>query len=509
MDPGSAHPRFAPHGAPCPGCGAPLAADQRHCLKCGARRAPPRVDFMSLLRVGEEPRRAGPAEGPAAAPPPERFSPAALGSAALALILAGVAIGVSGNGPSADSLAAAARRVVVMTGSPTPVGNPLATDAGSADTGASTTADTGSTPDTVSSAPAAPASDTGAAPTATEPSAPLDTSTPTGSTPTTSTPAPATKPSIGHVFVLMLAGRGEAATFGPSAPAGYLRDELPKLGALLSGYRAISAAPTADRIALIGGQAPNPQTEADCPTFSEFAATGPPQDGQAQGEGCLYPGDFKSVADQLGTVGYDWRGYFGGMEAPCKHPAPGAPDGTATTGPYAVAHDPFVHFHTIVDGADCERSVLPLDRLTPDLRVAKSTPRLAFVAPDRCAGGFQAPCADGTPGGPAAVDAFLRRWVPAILHAPAYKADGLLVVAFDRGPDAAQPVGALALSPFVKPGRRSAKPYDHYSLLRTIEDRLGLDGHLGQARKAAVHPFGDDVFDRQLAPLPAPQGGPS
>jgi hypothetical protein len=298
---------------------------------------------------------------------------------------------------------------------------------------------------------------------------------------------------VGHVFVLMLAGRGEAATFGPSAPAGYLRD-LPRQGALLSAYRAISAAPTADRIALVSGQAPNPQTEADCPTFSEFA----------DGQGCVYPAETKTVADQLSTLGYEWRGYFGGLDPPCRHPAPGAPDDTASAGPHAVAHDPFVHFHAIVDRADCASAVLPLDRLTEDLKAARSTPRLAFVAPDRCAGGFQAPCADGTPGGPAAVDAFLRRWVPAILRAPAYQADGLLVIGFDRGPDTGA-VGAVALSPFIRAGTRSAKAYDHYSLLRTVEDLLGLGGHLGLAGRPTVRPLGTDVFDRTLAPLPAPE----
>jgi hypothetical protein len=42
-------------------------------------------------------------------------------------------------------------------------------------------------------------------------------------------------------------------------------------------------------------------------------------------------------------------------------------------------------------------------------------------------------------------------------------------------------IGALLLSPFVKPGSSSAVPYNHYALLRSIEDIFKLDGHLGYA----------------------------
>jgi hypothetical protein len=45
----AAHDVHAPptisHGEPCPNCGAPLAADQRYCLACGARRGSARRPF--------------------------------------------------------------------------------------------------------------------------------------------------------------------------------------------------------------------------------------------------------------------------------------------------------------------------------------------------------------------------------------------------------------------------------------------------------------------------------
>ena len=69
-------------------------------------------------------------------------------------------------------------------------------------------------------------------------------------------------------------------------------------------------------------------------------------------------------------------------------------------------------------------------------------------------------------------------------------------------------VGAVIVSPFVQPGSVNATPYNHYSLLRTIEDLFGL-GHLGFAGQAGLRPFGADVFARAAAPGPVGGGGRS
>jgi hypothetical protein len=39
-------------------------------------------------------------------------------------------------------------------------------------------------------------------------------------------------------------------------------------------------------------------------------------------------------------------------------------------------------------------------------------------------------------------------------------------------------------------------PYNHYSLLRSVEDIFDL-GHLGYAADPGLQPFGEDVFTRQ------------
>lgn len=43
---------FGPEGEPCGSCGAALAADQRYCLACGARRTDARVPFRDILGDG-------------------------------------------------------------------------------------------------------------------------------------------------------------------------------------------------------------------------------------------------------------------------------------------------------------------------------------------------------------------------------------------------------------------------------------------------------------------------
>src|SRR5438874_1087778 len=54
-------------------------------------------------------------------------------------------------------------------------------------------------------------------------------------------------------------------------------------------------------------------------------------------------------------------------------------------------------------------------------------------------------------------------------------------------------VGALLLSRYVAAGAESASPYNHYSLLRTVEDLFGLS-HLANAGEAGVQSFSGEVL---------------
>ena len=56
-------------------------------------------------------------------------------------------------------------------------------------------------------------------------------------------------------------------------------------------------------------------------------------------------------------------------------------------------------------------------------------------------------------------------------------------------------IGAVLLSPFIAPGTVSDVRYNHYAMLRSIEDLFSL-AHLGYAGQQGLVSFGTDVFAR-------------
>jgi phosphatidylinositol-3-phosphatase len=349
-------------------------------------------------------------------------------------------------------------------------------------------------------------------------------------------------PPIRHVLLIVLENEPYEASFGARSPAPYLARVLPRQGALLANYYGIGHASLPNYIALISGQAPNEATQLDCPVFSDFrqSAPGLNASGQVLGSGCVYPSIVTTLADQLEAAGLTWKGYMEDMgndpqreAAGCAHVPVGRPDTTraAEVGDeYAAKHDPFVYFHSIIDdAARCAAHVVSLAHLKDDLRSVATTPNYAFIAPNLCNDGHDTPCVDGRPSGLAAINAFLTEWVPRIVHSPAFRADGLLVVTFDEaagggrdgssaccgeeglpgaryapgisGPGGGR-IGAVVVSPFVKPGSVSALPYNHYSLLKTVEAIFGLPP-LAYAAAPGVRIFGPDVFTAAALRSPA------
>ena len=239
----------------------------------------------------------------------------------------------------------------------------------------------------------------------------------------------------------------------------------------------------------------------------------------AVGSGCVYPAGVPTVADQLTAAGKTWKGYMEDMGTPCRHPQLGAVDDTqkARVGDqYAARHNPFVYFAGITGSPDCAANDVDLSALSGDLASASTTPAVSFITPNLCHDGHDSPCVDGQPGGLVSADAWLRQWVPVITDSPAFKQDGVLVITFDEsdgpqqdasaccgegpGPNAPLPgiygmgggrTGTVLVSPFLKGGTLNDTGYNHYSLLRTIEDTFGL-APLGYAQTARG--FGYDVW---------------
>lgn len=340
-------------------------------------------------------------------------------------------------------------------------------------------------------------------------------------------------PPIRHVFVIVLENKSYKTTFAADSAAPYLARTLPAGGALLQNYYAVGHNSLDNYIAMVSGQAPNPQTQGDCHFVSEFKPTGPGLDshGQLPGSGCVYPSIVRTLPDQLEKAGLTWKGYMEDLgvnpardaHAVCTTGRIGHEDPTErATGAdeYASKHNPFVYFHTIIDDPGrCGSHVVELHRLMNDLRSAATTANYSLIVPNLCHDGHDPRCDDGAPGGLRGINGFLQKWLPRITRSPAFREDGLLVITFDesdgspphgsdaccgeeplaggllpglRGPGGGR-VGAVLLSPFIQPGTVSAVAYNHYSLLRMIEDVFGLR-HLGYAAERPVRAFGADVF---------------
>ena len=538
----------------CEECRSPLAADQRYCLTCGARAGARGAALEGLIHAAREGWRTS-REASAAAPavsaqplapgatgragsisrlPVPPLPPARVSALLVAVFLGfGALLGAAAASRVDNTLAAGA-------GSHLKLVLPPAAPAGGAGAGArAATASTASTPE---AEPPAAEPEATPAPAATTPS------TGTSSTPAAATPgpgageagsseaaagAPASKlPPFKHVFVITLSNEPYASAFGPASTARYLAQTLERKGELLVRYDAIAHEQLANGVALLSGQGPTSETAANCPTYADLAATGAGPDGQVLGSGCIYPSTTQTLLGQLTAGQLTWRAYIGGVQeaggaaAPCAHPPLGQPDPTAapgsSTGPYATYRNPLVYFHSIIDTPSCASGDVGLARLAPDLARGAHAPAFSYIVPDRCHDGNPVPCAAGAPAGMGPADQFLRKVVPEITRSKAYRDGGLLVITVDEAPSSGeyadsssccgQPhypnlttpstgalrhgggtVGALLISRYVKGASTSQEPFNHFSLLRTIEDIFSLK-HLGYAGIAAVKPFEPAMF---------------
>jgi hypothetical protein len=160
---------------------------------------------------------------------------------------------------------------------------------------------------------------------------------------------------------------------------------------------------------------------------------------------------------QLTSAGIAWRAYMEGMSNGCFH----------SPYPYALKHNPFAYY-----GSACPSQVVPFTQFASDM--ASAVPQFVWITPNMCHDGHD--CSSSV------ADAWLSQTVPTILNSNAWQDGGMLVITWDEGEDSANSVLTLIIRP--EPVTHiSAKHYDHYSLLATIEDELGV-ARLGQAAHA-------------------------
>jgi hypothetical protein len=315
---------------------------------------------------------------------------------------------------------------------------------------------------------------------------------------------PSGLPEAKHVFVIVLGTGGYEETFGESSASPYLREELPAQGELLSNYYAVASSELANQVALLSGQGPTPATASGCPAYSDLLPGTEDEEGQIEGNGCVYPSATKTLLGQLSEAKLSWKAYREGSEG-CVKPQ----------GDGASPSDPLLYFHSVADSPECAEADVALPQLSTDLQApAEDFPTLAYLAP-----------APETP-----AEKFLELVVPEIKESLAYKDGGLIAITWARAPQegekadpssccispafpnllapdipepAAGPVkpsggggrvGLLLISPFVEPGTTSETYFNHFSLLATIEELFSLE-KIGYAAEPAITGFDESIFN--------------
>ncbi len=320
---------------------------------------------------------------------------------------------------------------------------------------------------------------------------------------------PAGLPEVKHVFLVVLGEGGYEETFGAASASKFLGEELPAQGELLPNYFAVAKGQLANEIALISGQGPTLETQANCPTYADVAPGTESVEGQVEGSGCVYPPPTKTLPGQLAEKGLTWRAYIDQEED-----VEGAPASPQSAGCYVTRRNPFAYFHSILDAEECGAADVGLARFAKDLTLKPDKfPALAYISPD-----------------PAKSEETLKSIIPAIQESFAYKDSGLIVITSAQAPQEGEKadagaccvapvypnlpvpateepptgpvrktggggqVGALLISPLVEPGTSSETYFNHFSLLVTIEELFGLE-RIGYAAEPALAGFDETIFN--------------
>src|SRR5262245_12964808 len=208
-------------------------------------------------------------------------------------------------------------------------------------------------------------------------------------------------------------------------------------------------------------------------------------------KGCLSI-DAPNLVDQLEAKNIAWEGLFESM------PMAGFlgqrfPDHETR---YAQKHNPFVYFKDVaLDPARLAKlKPFVLNELKAELADATSASRFIYIVPNLCNDEHGAAGCKPAPITLAAGDAFLSEIIPEIVNAHAFTERSVLFVTFDNSKHGIGGCcgdwiagGRIPLIAVTKHAMkvRGTMPSNHYSLLATIEDGLGLP-RLANAKSAAT-----------------------
>jgi hypothetical protein len=252
-------------------------------------------------------------------------------------------------------------------------------------------------------------------------------------------------PRYDHVLWIWMENEAYGSVIGSSG-APYLNSLAARCG-LATEYRAVSHPSLPNYLAMTGG--------------STFGVTD-------DGDPSVRPISGPSIYAQVQAAGKRWRAYNESMPAPCER---------GSAGLYAARHNPATYFVTLrgaCPSQDLALGPVAAGALARDL-AGPGASSFITVTPNLCHDMHDCPVGDG--------DRWLAGFLPSVLASPTYQAGHTVVfITWDEGVGANQ-VPTLVVGPSVPPGTRARQAFNHYSLLATTEDLLGL-ARLGQAAGA-------------------------
>jgi len=212
---------------------------------------------------------------------------------------------------------------------------------------------------------------------------------------------------------------------------------------------------------------------------------------------------------QLEAIGLSWRGYFESLPKPgalvFMATDPAIDDGTRKTALYASKHTGFLNFAQVRSDPRRAEKIVGFDQLDRDLASGR-LPNFALIVPNQCneMHGLVGPKVPPACSQKAALirqgDKIVGELVRRLQATPAWRSSDnfAIVITFDEGsgggregccavtPNAPSNFGGghiptIVITNHGPRGLADPTPYNHYSLLRTMEEAFRVKGRLGHA----------------------------
>jgi acid phosphatase len=290
------------------------------------------------------------------------------------------------------------------------------------------------------------------APTLTATPRPSTTPSPSASPTPTAPPVSTNVPNWSHVYVIYFENREYSSIIGSSS-APYINSLAAKYG-LSTNFYAERHPSEPNYIALTSG-----------------GTQGITDDG-------VYNLGVNNLFKQVEASGRTWHEWQQGWPGNCFTGTSSASvvDGVGKAGAYVRKHNPAISYTAISgNAAECAK-ITNLASFNPGLA------NFNFITPNMINDMHDGTVADG--------DNWLKAFLPQILGSSAF-ANSVVFVTFDEGTTNVNGGGhivTIPITPGMTPGYKQSATYNHYSMLRTIEQAWGLP-YLGSASSAATMAF--------------------